>query len=658
MSDKNKIEELLKKVDFLERENAILKRDFSSIEEKDTVTVPDNVKPIFDAAQKIVGEYFKNLKMEPSKGTIEINDQRYVLVRASALSTDFLNTILQLYADRGKEEAMLIGKNFLFDIAHVIGMNDAKNFHTKMNLSNPIEKLSAGPVHFAYSGWAYVDILPESNPSPDDNYYLIYNHPFSFEADSWIRSGNSSETTVCTMNAGYSSGWCEESFGMPLTAVEVTCKAKGDKHCTFIMSPPHKIQEHIEKFTKQAGVKYSKASDYNIPTFFERKNVEEQMRNARKKAEESDRAKSEFLANMSHEIRTPMNAIIGYVDIMLQENVSETHRSYLETLKDSGNLLLSLINDILDISKIEAGQLLLDEQTCSLDDILNIVESTTKALIVKSNKDIVLERKYSLPISTHIKVDTNRLKQILLNLLSNAVKFTDSGKIEIGIDLKNNDTLQFYVTDTGIGIDNKKHTKIFEMFGQADASTTREYGGSGLGLTISKKIIEMMGGSIWLESEKMKGSSFYFTIPYKPVLDVVQKKIEINEPNQTQEDLILLVEDNLINQRLTKLILEKANFKVITANNGQEAVDKYKSLSNIKLILMDIQMPVLDGLSATQVIRYHEAENNLNRMPIIALTAHAMQGDKEKCINAGCDNYLSKPIMMEVLIKTIKMYVK
>lgn len=658
MSDKNKIEELLKKVDFLERENAILKRDFNSIEEKNTVTVPDNVKPIFDAAQKIVGEYFKNLKMEPSKGTIEINDQRYVLVRASALSTDFLNTILQLYADRGKEEAMLIGKNFLFDIAHVIGMNDAKNFHTKMNLSNPIEKLSAGPVHFAYSGWAYVDILPESNPSPDDNYYLIYNHPFSFEADSWIRSGKSAETTVCTMNAGYSSGWCEESFGMPLTAVEVTCKAKGDKHCTFIMSPPHKIQEHIEKFTKQAGVKYSKASDYNIPTFFERKNVEEQMRNARKKAEESDRAKSEFLANMSHEIRTPMNAIIGYVDIMLQENVSETHRSYLETLKDSGNLLLSLINDILDISKIEAGQLLLDEQTCSLDDILNVVESTTKALIVKSNKDIVLERKCSLPISTHIKVDTNRLKQILLNLLSNAVKFTDSGKIEIGLDLKNNDTLQFYVTDTGIGIDNKKHTKIFEMFGQADASTTREYGGSGLGLTISKKIIEMMGGSIWLESEKKKGSSFYFSIPYKPVLDVVQRKIEINEPDQTQEDLILLVEDNLINQRLTKLILEKANFKVITANNGQEAVDKYKSFNNIKLVLMDIQMPVLDGLSATQVIRYHEAENNLNRMPIVALTAHAMQGDKEKCINAGCDNYLSKPIMMEVLIKTIKMYVK
>ncbi|MCC6837577.1 MAG: XylR N-terminal domain-containing protein, partial [Bacteroidia bacterium] len=220
----------------------MLRRDFTSIRNQNTVSVPDNVKPLFDKAQEVVGEYFKNLKMEPNKGTIEINDQRYVLVRASALSTDFLNTIQLLYADRGEKEALSIGKNFLFDIAHVIGINDAVNFHTKMNLTDPISKLSAGPVHFAYSGWAYVDILPESNPSPDDGFYMIYDHPFSFEADSWIRSGKKANTPVCIMNAGYSSGWCEQSFGMPLTAVEVTCKAKGDDMCRFIMSPPHKIE--------------------------------------------------------------------------------------------------------------------------------------------------------------------------------------------------------------------------------------------------------------------------------------------------------------------------------------------------------------------------------------------------------------------------------
>ena len=231
------IDVLKKRIAELEKENSLLQKKLGHISPKgNTVSVPDKFRPLFDQAEKTVGEYFSNLKMDPTHGTIEINDQRYVLVRASALSYDFLSTIKQLYADRGNKEAMAIGKNFLFDIAHVIGINDAKNFHSKMHLVDPIAKLSAGPIHFAYSGWAFVDILPESKPSPDDDYYLIYNHPFSFEADSWIRSGKKANTAVCIMNAGYSSGWCEQSFGIPLTAVEITCKAKGDENCTFIMT--------------------------------------------------------------------------------------------------------------------------------------------------------------------------------------------------------------------------------------------------------------------------------------------------------------------------------------------------------------------------------------------------------------------------------------
>ena len=656
MSDVKKTEELLAKIAKLEQENAMLKRDFSSVSKGDTVSVPDAIKPLFDEAQKIVGEYFRNLKMDPTRGTIEINDQRYVLVRASALSNDFLNTIQHLYSDRGEKEALSIGKNFLFDIAHVIGMNDAKNFHQKMNLVDPIAKLSAGPVHFAYSGWAYVDIKPESTPSPDDNYYLIYNHPFSFEADSWIRSGKKSDTPVCVMNSGYSSGWCEESFGIPLTAVEVTCKAKGDEHCTFIMSPPHKIQEHVNRFTSDS--KYvNKKITYDIPTFFERKKVEEEMRNARKKAEESDKAKSEFLANMSHEIRTPMNAIIGYVDLMLQDKVSREHRDYLETLKDSGKLLLNLINDILDVSKIEAGQLVIESVPHSLSDLLTLKESWAKELVLKSGQTIQLIKKYSDAIADEVYIDPLRLQQILNNLLSNAIKFTNKGAIEFGVVLKDETMLEFYVKDSGIGINTKDQNKIFEMFGQVDASSTREHGGSGLGLTISKKLVEIMGGKIWVESIKGQGATFFFTLPYKPASSVKEKKAKTVKVPEVLKDRLLLVEDNLINQRLTKLILEKAGYEVITANNGQEAVDYYKTEKNIKIVIMDIQMPVLDGLSATQIIRFHEAEQKLNRTPIIALTAHAMQGDKEKCIEAGCDNYLSKPIMLDVLVNTIKKYI-
>lgn len=656
MDKEAKIEQLQKRILDLEQENALL-RVGKVLATGPTVSVPENVRPLFDKAQKTVGNYFRNLKMDPSRGTIEINDQRYVLVRASALSHDFLTTIQQLYSDRGEKEAMSIGKNFLFDIAHLIGMNDAKNFHQKMDLKEPIEKLSAGPVHFAYSGWAYVDILPESNPSPDNDYYLIYHHPFSFEADSWMRSGKKTDTAVCIMNAGYSSGWCEESYGFPLTAVEVTCKAKGDEHCTFIMSPPQRIQEHVQRFVKSAAPGIRKKINYDIPTFFERKKVEEEMRNARKKAEESDKAKSEFLANMSHEIRTPMNAIIGYVDLMLRDNVSVEHRNYLETLKDSGKLLLNLISDILDLSKIEAGQLVVDNVPSSLRELFDGAEDTLKGLLSRAdNSNIKIIRNVPKDIAEAIYTDPVRIQQTLFNLLGNAVKFTNKGTIEFGVKVKDVATLEFYVKDTGIGIAKKNQSKIFEMFGQADASSTRERGGSGLGLTISKKLMELMGGTIGVHSAPGKGSTFYFTLPYKPVV-FPSSSVSIKPLPEIQKDHLLLVEDNIINQRLTKLILEKAGFVVITANNGREAVDICKSNNKIKLVIMDIQMPVLDGLAATEAIRTNEKKAKKGKVPIIALTAHAMKGDKEKCLDAGCDSYLSKPIMIDVLIGMIRNYI-
>jgi signal transduction histidine kinase/CheY-like chemotaxis protein len=648
------ISALKKRIEALEHENAMLRRDFTLISNTNTVSVPDAIKPLFDKAQIVVGDYFRDLKMDPNKGTIEINDQRYVLVRASALSTDFLSTIQKLYADRGDKEAMAIGKNFLFDIAHVIGINDAVNFHTKMNLTDPIAKLSAGPVHFAYSGWAYVDILPESTPSPDENFCLIYNHPFSFEADSWIRSGKKSDSAVCIMNAGYSSGWCEQSFGMQLTSVEVTCKAKGDEKCTFIMSPPHKIQEHLNRFHAGAAAINEKMS-YDIPTFFERKKVEEKMQIARLKAEESDRSKSEFLANMSHEIRTPMNAIMGYVDLILKDNLDSEHREYLETVRESGQMLLSLINDVLDLSKIEAGQLVVENSACSLKEIFRQVEYLADGLIKSSNNLVDLSIVIDKTISDEVLLDSIRLQQVLNNLVSNAIKFTQKGRIECAVVLVDNQLL-FSVIDSGIGIDSKDFDKIFKMFGQADASTTRKFGGSGLGLTISKKIVDLLGGKMWVDSELGKGSKFQFTIPYNPILKE-KKVIAEADFGSHEKELLLLVEDNLINQRLTKLILEKSGYAVITANNGQIAVDLFKSNPKIKLIIMDIQMPVLDGLSATKEIRMIETENKLSKIPIIALTAHAMKGDKEKCIEAGCDNYLSKPILIELLINTIKKYI-
>ncbi|MFX0201967.1 MAG: PAS domain S-box protein, partial [Candidatus Hodarchaeota archaeon] len=243
-----------------------------------TVRVPEQFQPLFQKAQEYVSKYFSLKKEDPSRGTIEIFGERYILVRAASMSVDFFDTIRNLYTSEGKEEANNIARSILFDIAHTVGKMDARDFHKKMNLNDPIEKLSAGPIHFAHSGWAFVDIFPESNPSPDENYYLVYDHPFSFESDAWTRAGRHSEFPICVMNAGYSSGWCEESFGVSLVASEIMCRAKGDEACRFVMAHPSRIELYIQNYLKRTPEIAKKVTTYRIPGLFERKWMEERLR--------------------------------------------------------------------------------------------------------------------------------------------------------------------------------------------------------------------------------------------------------------------------------------------------------------------------------------------------------------------------------------------
>jgi predicted hydrocarbon binding protein len=213
-----------------------------------SVKVPKQMEPLFEKAEQFVKKYFDNRQENPANGTITIGGERYILVRAASMSVQFLEFIKTLYPGLEESEANKAAASILYDIAHALGRADAQAFHKTMNVSNPIEKLSSGPIHFAYSGWAYVDIFEESNPSPDENYYLIYDHPQSFEADSWITMKKVSDFCVCFMNAGYSSGWCEISFGIELVSREILCRAKGDKFCRFIMGHPSKINGYITKY--------------------------------------------------------------------------------------------------------------------------------------------------------------------------------------------------------------------------------------------------------------------------------------------------------------------------------------------------------------------------------------------------------------------------
>ena len=251
----------------------------------DTVSVPEQFRPIFSKAQEYVEQYFSQRVEDPRHSSILISGERYILVRAASTSVEFFDLVTSLYQDKGQGEARKVASNLLFDVAHAIGKADAHSFHEKMGVTDPIERLSAGPIHFSFSGWAFVKIFPESRPSPDQNFYLIYDHPFSFESDAWRRHGRKTDQPVCVMNAGYSSGWCEESFGVPLVAVEVECQAMGDEHCRFVMAPPERIEEHLERYWQSSETQPKKARHAGagvggnaVPEFFQRKRMEEELR--------------------------------------------------------------------------------------------------------------------------------------------------------------------------------------------------------------------------------------------------------------------------------------------------------------------------------------------------------------------------------------------
>ncbi len=241
----------------------------------DSVRVPEPFEPVFLAAQEYVKKYFQDKSENLARGTIEIGGQRYVLVRGASLSVDLFETIIERYKDAGREEAIEVARSFLFDIAHAIGKMDARCFHKRMGVKDPIEKLSAGPIHFAHAGWASVDIFPESRPSPDEDFFLLYDHPYSFESDAWISANKQPDFPVCVMNAGYSSGWCEESFGVPLLATEITCKARGDEACRFIMAHPSKIEQVVQEYLERNPEIAKRVGKHQFPDLAKRKRVEE-----------------------------------------------------------------------------------------------------------------------------------------------------------------------------------------------------------------------------------------------------------------------------------------------------------------------------------------------------------------------------------------------
>lgn len=371
---------------------------------------------------------------------------------------------------------------------------------------------------------------------------------------------------------------------------------------------------------------------------------------AKEKAEESDRLKSAFLQNMSHEIRTPLNAICGFSNFLNEPNLSEERKkNYVSIINSSSDQLLSIVNDILTISSLETKQEIIIIENFNVNDVIDELHEIFKRQLRTNDIPIILNK--TQPLSQlQVSSDKTKVTQILSNLINNALKFTTKGFVEFGYSLKQ-DVLEFYVKDTGIGIESDIHESIFKRFQQADDSISRRYGGSGLGLSISKGYVELLNGKIWVESELGKGATFFFTIPYVFVKEEENAKFVVKEPKNSHYT-ILVAEDEEVNFLFIEELLKNKDFILVHATNGEEAVEVCRINQDIDLILMDIKMPKLDGYSAAKIIKELNPD-----IPIIAQTAYALNTEVDKYKDAF-DEYITKPIKSSILIEIINKCLK
>jgi signal transduction histidine kinase len=378
----------------------------------------------------------------------------------------------------------------------------------------------------------------------------------------------------------------------------------------------------------------------------------EKLRHAEQVAKESDKLKTSFIQNISHEIRTPMNGIIGFTELLNNKDLSDEDRfEYLELIHESSNQLLNIVNEVLDMSLIETGNMKINKKDINLNKLMEDIYTSFK-LLIKKDIEFSLKNNYQGQADI-VKIDDVKLRQILTNIINNAIKFTDKGFVSFGYNKKSKE-LEFFVEDTGLGIEPDFQKQIFNRFLKATNSNNRLYEGIGLGLAISKGLIDLLNGKIWIKSEVGKGSTFFFSIPYEPAdeTDNVDKNDGVTD-KKFNNLLVLVAEDDDLNYLYLKEIFKNTGIELIRAKNGKEAVDICSRIKNIGIILMDLKMPVMDGYEA--IVQITKAFPDL---PIIAQTAYALNDEKQKAFDAGCIDYISKPFKKEPLLSMIEKYQK
>jgi len=623
--------------------------------------------------------------MDPTRGTIEISGERYVLVRAASLSVEFFSLVGDLFGAGREKEADEFARNILFDLAHAIGKSDAQNFHTKMHVDDPTARLAAGPVHFSHTGWAFVDIAPGSAPD-DEDYYLIYDHPYSFESDAWIRAGKERRAPVCIMNAGYSSGWCEASFGIELVATEVECRACGDAHCRFIMAPPSRIEARLEQHRRSTPPKGIARDSIAIPDFFSRKRVEEELRRAHEELEQrveeragelresndklrremAERARVEqqlrqthkleaigrLAGGVAHDFNTLLGVILGNAGMLARKlGADDEARSLLDAIIEASGQAAGLTRQLLAFSR--AGP-----RGGDVQDVNRLALELTRLLGRVIGEDIELVTHLASDVGG-VQLDRVYLEQVLMNLVVNARDaMPEGGRLVIETRRVDVDAalatelggvqpgpyVMISVTDAGVGMSEDVAARIFEPY-----FTTKEpSSGTGLGLSTVYGIVTGAGGGVIVRTRRGHGSTFEIHLPATRTesrATTASGELRVGSRGET----LLVVEDQEALRSIVVRALRAEGYQVLEAATAAHAMELAGSSERvIQLLLTDVVMPLMSG--PRLALRLLAARPDLR---VLYMSGYP-QGTTTQSVELGDAGVLQKPFTVQALLDAVR----